>query len=365
MKAKPKPMKTILLIEDNQDVRETTAEILELANYKLITCDNGKSGVELAKSELPDLIICDIMMPGLNGYAVLQILSKNPETAGIPFIFLTAKADKSDFRKGMNLGADDYLTKPFEETELLEAVEVRIKRSESFKKGFSLDINGLNTLLDQASGIEQLQELSKDRKRRIYKKKEIIYHEGDYANFLYFITEGQVKCVKTDVYDKELLNALHGENSFIGYTSLLEGDEYLETAIAAEDTEVAIIPKRDFLDLIHKNQDVATSFIKLLSGNIHDQEKRLLQMAYAPLRERVASSLITLLDQGLLQNGPECSISIPREDLANIVGTAKESLIRTLSALRKEGLLETNGQQIMVLDKPGLEKVANGFKNMS
>ena len=116
-------MKKILLIEDNLDVRENTEEILSLANYKVFTAANGKIGVELAHTEKPDLIICDIMMPELDGYGVLHILSKNEDTARIPFIFLTAKTEKSDIRKGMNLGADDYLTKPFDDTDLLNAIE--------------------------------------------------------------------------------------------------------------------------------------------------------------------------------------------------------------------------------------------------
>src|SRR3989338_3491766 len=97
-------MKKILLIEDNQGMRENTAEILELSNYKVFTAENGKEGVRLAMSETPDLIICDIMMPELDGYGVLHALSKSDATAGIPFIFLTAKAEKSDQRKGMEMG---------------------------------------------------------------------------------------------------------------------------------------------------------------------------------------------------------------------------------------------------------------------
>ena len=121
-------MKKILLIEDNNEIRENTAEILSLADYDVITAANGKIGVELAQDQSPDLIICDIMMPELDGYGVLHILSKKPETASIPFIFLTAKTEKSDIRKGMELGADDYLTKPFDDNELLNAIETRIRK---------------------------------------------------------------------------------------------------------------------------------------------------------------------------------------------------------------------------------------------
>ena len=130
-------MKKILLIEDNLEMRENTAEILELANYEVVTAENGKVGVEKAKAELPDLIICDIMMPELDGYGVLYYLGKDPKTAAIPFIFLTAKAELSEMRKGMNLGADDYLTKPYEEMELLNAIESRIKKSDAVKKEYN------------------------------------------------------------------------------------------------------------------------------------------------------------------------------------------------------------------------------------
>ena len=135
-------MKKILLIEDNNDVRENTSEILELENYEVTTAENGKIGVDKALNNIPDLIICDIMMPVLDGYGVFKSLSNNPKTASIPFIFLTAKSEKADMRKGMNLGADDYLTKPFEEDELLEAIECRIKKNDFLKKEFSKNTEG-------------------------------------------------------------------------------------------------------------------------------------------------------------------------------------------------------------------------------
>ena len=108
-------MTKVLLIEDNEELRENTAEILELAGYSVEVAENGKIGVQKAFNDTPNIILCDIMMPVLDGYGVRQMLNDNEKTRYIPFIFLTAKADKSDFRKGMNLGADDYLTKPFEE----------------------------------------------------------------------------------------------------------------------------------------------------------------------------------------------------------------------------------------------------------
>ena len=182
-------MKKILLIEDNNEMRENTSEILNLANYAVLTAENGKVGVEIAKKDKPDLIICDIMMPDLDGYGVLHILSKDPETAGIPFIFLTAKAEKSDMRKGMSLGADDYLTKPFDDTELLNAVEVRLKRNEFFKKNYTRDLSGLISFINEAKEFTLPAKITSEYKVRTYKKKDSIYYEGDAPNFIYFVNK--------------------------------------------------------------------------------------------------------------------------------------------------------------------------------
>ena len=119
-------MKKILLIEDNLYVRENTAAILDLAGYKVEVAANGIEGVKKAILFVPDIILCDIMMPEMDGYDVLNELRKKEQLAGIPFIFLTALSKKNEVRKGMNLGADDYITKPFEDKELIDAIEIRL-----------------------------------------------------------------------------------------------------------------------------------------------------------------------------------------------------------------------------------------------
>src|SRR4030067_5261 len=119
-------MKRVLVTEDDDAIRENILDLLEAEGYAVATAKNGLAGAQLAHDDLPDLIICDIMMPDLDGYGVLDELRKDPATATIPFIFLTAKADKSDVRRGMELGADDYLTKPFTRDELIKATETRL-----------------------------------------------------------------------------------------------------------------------------------------------------------------------------------------------------------------------------------------------
>lgn len=126
-------MKKILVIEDNRDLLENTAEILELANYQVFTAENGREGLEVAVSIQPDLIVCDVMMPEIDGFAVLNILHNHEKLRNTPFIFLSAKTEKSDFRKGMQLGADDYISKPFDTTYLLTIVERQLEKAELLK----------------------------------------------------------------------------------------------------------------------------------------------------------------------------------------------------------------------------------------
>ncbi len=352
-------MKRILLIEDNEAMRENTAEMLELANYQVFTAENGKVGVEKAKREHPDLIICDIMMPELDGYGVLYYLSKDPSTASIPFIFLSAKAEQSEVRKGMNMGADDYLTKPFEEMDLLSAVEGRLRKSELIQKEYPAGEEGFSAFMSDARGIAALDDLNEDRKSRAYRAKDVVYREGDTPNYLYLLKKGKIKVVKTDHYGKELVVEIIGAGDYFGYMAILEGSEHKETAVALDDAEVLLIPRAEFLTLVESNRDVAVRFIKMLAGNVKNQEERLLQLAYAPVRERAARALLDLHERFVKQGGQE-EIRISRDDLAAVVGTATESLIRTLSDFKDSGFIQVKGRSIVVLKPDMLRKYSGG-----
>ena len=125
------------MIEDEPQIQANIQEILELSHFSVMTAASGQAGLKLAEETRPDLIICDVMMPGLDGYGVLTALRQQPATVQIPFIFLTARTDRSDIRRGMELGADDYLTKPIESAELLRAVAARLKRQSAFRQPVS------------------------------------------------------------------------------------------------------------------------------------------------------------------------------------------------------------------------------------
>lgn len=352
-------MKKILLIEDNDDIRTNTAEILELASYEVVVAENGKRGVELALEHLPDLVICDIMMPVLDGYGVLHLLSKNEDTAGIPFIFLTAKADRSDLRKGMEMGADDYLTKPFDDIELLNSIESRLKKNEMLKKEFSKNLEGINDFIKHVKGIESLKKLSLEHDVRFYKKKDDIYKEGGYPKGIYFVSKGKIKTFQTSDAGKELITGLHKEGDFFGYLSLLQEENYTSSAGALEDSEVFMLPKEDFFSLIYKNAEVSRRFIELLSNNLRENEKQLVQLAYNSVRKRVAEALVKLADTYKKDTDKLFSTNVSREDLANLVGTATETVIRTLSDFKEAKLIEIANGAITILNYDKLAVMKN------
>lgn len=347
---------TILLIEDNQEMSENIVSILELANYNVLAAPNGRIGVEIAQRKIPDLILCDVMMPELDGYGVLHILNKNPETAGIPFIFLTAKADKSDFREGMNLGADDYITKPFDGFDLLKVIEIRLKKNSLLKASFNNDLQDVNTFFSKAKELKEFQKLSENRPLKSFKKKDMLFIEGQTPNDLFFISKGSVKSFKINYDGKELVTGIHKEGTFLGYTPLLEDKPYSENAEALEDTQVYIIPKNDFLLLLYSSKDVARKFIQLISNNLDEAEKRLLDLAYQSVRQRVAGALLRIGEK-YGSSGHEDVISFARRDISGLIGTATESLNRTLADFKEEGLIEIIEDGLRILDRKKLERL--------
>lgn len=350
-------MKRLLLIEDNFEMRENTQEILELAGFEVYAAENGKIGVTMAQEHLPDIIICDVMMPELDGYGVLRMLSRNPKTAYIPFIFLTAKAEKSDFRKGMQLGADDYITKPFDDVDLLDAIEMRLQKSAILKTEFDRDKDGLAGFINEARGMEALQELSAQQESRYYKAKDLIYAEGGFPRGLFFIQKGKVKTCKTNEDAKEYIIDLHKTGDFVGYKALLTDNKYSEAAIALEDTELMVIPKDDFFALLYNNRDVSNKFIKMLSNNLEEKEEQLLHLAYDTVRKRVADALLLLQERYKNPDDKNFSMPISRENLSNIVGSSKECVIRVLSEFKEDQIIQTHMSEITIIDSGKLEEV--------
>jgi CheY-like chemotaxis protein/CRP-like cAMP-binding protein len=340
---------SILVIDDNTDIRENTAEILDLAGYKTFTAENGKRGVELAIKERPSVIVCDIMMPELDGYGVLHLLRKNPGTQNIPFIFLTAKTERSDFRKGMEMGADDYITKPFEDIELLNAVEMRLKKLSILDQKYSPTSEGLHQFLKDVKNSGLIQKLSEQYEVHNYEKKQLIYSENKRPRFLYYLVKGKVKGFKTNEEGKEYIANLYTDGDFLGYTALIEDKNYEDSASVLEDAEIMLIPKDDFLQMVYNDISIASKFIHIITQNVKDKEDRLLSLAYSSLRKRVAKALVDIVTKFRLE-GNANPIEISREDIAQYVGTATESLIRTLSDFKAEKNIDIKSGKIIVND---------------
>ncbi|HLS36821.1 MAG TPA: response regulator [Sphingobacterium bovisgrunnientis] len=347
--------RTILIIEDNLEIREGTAEILELTgSYNVLTAENGRIGVELALKHVPDLILCDIMMPELDGYGVLYMLSKQESTMHIPFIFLTAKSERVDMRKAMEMGADDYLVKPFDDIELLNSIESRLRKRDSLQ---SVLEKPLVLNLSEEDQHILLNDLVKEARVKVYKKKQLIYEDGDSPIYVYYLVKGKVRTFLYYQDGRELSTNIHTDGQFFGYESILLNEGYTESASALEDTEVALIPKEKFFELMFNKPVIATKFIKLLSGNVKEKEEQMLGFAYDSVRKRVANTLVHVASKTIESpNQDEVVIRISRDDLAALAGTANETISRMLADFKDEKLIIKEGNAIRIYS---IEKLKN------
>ena len=352
-------MRKLLVIDDHDDIRENIAEILSLAGYDAQTAENGKRGVEKALRDVPDLVICDIMMPELDGYGVLHLLRKNPSTENVPFIFLTAKTERGDFRKGMEMGADDYITKPFDDIELLNAIEIRLKKYDVLRAKYSSDEKGASELIHDLNSSGMLNMQLDHYETEDLSKKISLYLEGRRPKFLYYLKKGKIKASRVHEDGKEYITNLYSAGDFIGYLPLLENINYEDTAIVLEDAELALIPREEFLAAIYSDMNIAAKFIRLIAQNVQEKEERLLSLAYSSLRKRIAKALFDIHAK-FSKEGEETTggaLDISREDIAQYVGTATESLIRTLSDFKSEKLIEIRDGKIRILDMAKLKNL--------
>ena len=347
--------RTILIIEDNLEIREGTAEILGLTgSYNVLTAENGRIGVDLALKHVPDLILCDIMMPELDGYGVLYMLSKQESTMHIPFIFLTAKSERVDMRKAMEMGADDYLVKPFDDIELLNSIESRLRKRDSLQ---SVLEKPLVLNLSEEDQHILLNDLVKEARVKVYKKKQLIYEDGDSPIYVYYLVKGKVRTFLYYQDGRELSTNIHTDGQFFGYESILLNEGYTESASALEDTEVALIPKEKFFELMFNKPVIATKFIKLLSGNVKEKEEQMLGFAYDSVRKRVANTLVHVASKTIESpNQDEVVIRISRDDLAALAGTANETISRMLADFKDEKLIIKEGNAIRIYS---IEKLKN------
>ena len=344
-------MKKILLIEDDVTVRENTAELLELSNYEVVTAPDGKKGVDKAKEEIPDIIVCDIMMPELDGYDVLTRLSEDSETKGIPFIFLSAKTEHKDVRRGMDLGADDYLTKPFEEEDLLSAIESRLAKVEILQAQKRDNDNG-----ETVQNLSAFLEMMRNREQISFKAGENIYEEGKSSLHFYMVERGVVKAHKYDSRGKEMITELYKEGDFFGNLSFNKNSAYGEYATALEDSVLYVVSKDELREILKSNSNISMELLQEMGDHLMGVKEQLMEIAYASVRRKTARTILLFAHK--IKKNPLHSIRISRADLAGVAGIASETLIRTLSDFKKEGLIEIEGRNVKLLNAEKLEAIS-------
>lgn len=345
--------KTVLLIEDDKTLLENTRDLLELSKYRVLTAADGKSGVKVARENLPDIIISDIMMPYLNGYQVFEALKENPSTRKIPFIFVSVKGEPEDIRKGMNLGADDYICKPFREEDLITAIESRLAKSEILKERKNKKINGTEKLI---TNLDQLRNFFRDYGEFLeVEKNEEIFREGRHASYIYLIDEGLIKIFRLDEYGKELITGLSKKEDFLGFYSFKIPTQYSETAQALENSKLFRISSEEFIHTLLKSQELTVEFAQLISDNLSILKTHLLDMAYSSVLKKTTNTILEFAEK--IQGDPQEFIRISRSDLASVAGISTESFIRSLSSLKKEGLIDIIGRDIKILNLQKLHTI--------
>lgn len=320
-------MKKILLIEDHPEIRENTAEILQLAGYEVATAENGKIGVEQARANVPDLIVCDVMMPVLDGYGVLHLLQRDANLQHVPFIFLTAKSERADHRKAMELGADDFVSKPFTEMELLSAIETRLTKASHFIPAGNF--SRLGGAKERKSWAAKLFAIPQVRRFSV-KKRNSIFQEGNLAQQLVLVEKGIVKVSCTNSFGKVLILDLHFKGEMVGLQDVLLNQTYSASAESVTDVDLAVIAQQDLQEFLDQHPKEAESLAPFLANDLINRQKQLLDMAYTPMRERVEELMERLEDQLAQNQLDNAQKYFTREELAQMAGTATESLIRVL-----------------------------------
>lgn len=349
---------TILVIDDNLIMLNSTCEILRLANYNTLTACNGKEGLDVIMKHPPDLILCDIVMPELDGYGVLRALENMPNTFLIPFIFISSKAQSSDFRNGMNLGADDYLAKPFTGDDLLRIVSSKLKKSLALKSFLKNTQKDLEDFFSGSLELKEVNVLSDKMQIKKLKKKESLYSEGDKPNYIYYLISGKMKTYKINEHGKEYITQIYREGEFFGHQALFNSNEHKECAMSISNSEIALILKEDFYFLLKSNADVSLNFIKHISNNLDEAKEKLIKLAYNSARKKVAEALV-LLNEKYNLSGDLNSFPANRENLSAIAGISPESVSRHISDFCHENLIKIRNSAVTITDLRKLKSLKN------
>lgn len=346
----------VLVIEDDRDTADNIVELLSLSGYSVSTAHDGIEGLTFARNNKIDLILCDILLPRLDGYGVLRAIRNIPQLSTTPFVFLTGKVDSQDFRMGMDLGADDYLVKPFHGNDLLRVIETRIKKNKSIVG--TATQNGQKAV-ESTTTVENVSVkiLPEHYKIKKVKQKQFVFMEGDSINFLYYVIQGKVKTFRSNGVGKEFLTEIYNTGNFFGYVALLNGAEYKESALALEDSEIAMVTRDEFFHLLKEKGEISLKFIQMISANLVMAEEKMIKLAFDSARKRVADALLYLYGKYNTNGTNNSTFPAYRENIAGISGLTPESVSRNLSYFKNEGAIVVETGHIRILNFKKLENI--------
>lgn len=341
---------TILVVEDQLEVRENLIETLELADYIVYGAADGHEGVRLVREHLPQLILCDVMMPKLDGYGVLELLQADENTRHIPLVFLTAKAEREDLRRGMNLGAADYVIKPFYQDELLRVVQQRI-----LPIGNNASSTESTNPFPRTALTEILASVQEKGRERSFSDRAIIYFAGDSPQSFFRVVKGRVKLFSETSFGKCLTIDSIGAGGWFGLEDIVADSAHSFSAAAYPEATVTIVDRVELESVLRKHPNLYQWLASQFAQDLTLRAEQLLQIAYFSVRKRVAEFLLRSV-KGLSVAGTH--IDLRREDIAESVATTSESVTRVLTEFRKEGLVELPEHGgVVLLNEVGLQGV--------
>ncbi|MBT8317855.1 MAG: cyclic nucleotide-binding domain-containing protein [Lutibacter sp.] len=348
--------KSVVLIEDDKKTREQITEILELSNFIVFVAENEKNGVVLAKTIIPNLIICSVSKAKLNHLEVFEMIKQSSHLQDVPFLFLTTKhnLNNKDLINLIQVETNQYLLKPFSKAQLLEAVESRLKKS-------------INTqLLNKTkSSIENywksrntsilIEKFLKNKTIYRYKKDATIYCQGNLSHHIFYIKKGEVKTYKVNELGKEFITGYFKKNECFGYSSFIIHEPHFENSKAISNVQLYKISKKELVELIANYPTLLYEIINLLAHDLIHLKEQLLRLAYGSVRRKTAATLLQLANEFNKKGDGEINMS--KINLAHSIGIEYETLIRTLHDFKEEKLITENEKGLKLISEKKLLKV--------
>lgn len=338
-----------MLVGNREDLQKSIPDMLRLSGYEVVAVEDGVSAMRFMDAVIPELVICDA---DISGPGLLVFLRELRHKAGLlPVIVFGDLPGKEDVRRVMEAGADDCLQIPFETIDLLRSVEACLSRKLRL-------CHRVERPAEESFDQQVLLKAYGDRDLVIFKRKQLLYVEGQRALCVWLVMSGRVKTYRTNEEGKELITSIYGAGELIGCPEVMESACYRDNARVLEDAGLVAIPRQEFVEALQCNSRMTLWLLQTMAHRSALRDQGLVNLSYNSLRKRVANGLLELADI-YREGGEDAAIVISRENLAGIVGSAPESLTRTLGDFKREKLISVEEGRIVLLDEKGLRDMIN------